>query len=114
MNNQKLNCSNNHGRYIVCLFFALILTACTSNNVISDKQMRLQNAADTAVSETLFDRELEKVAPYHVRKNGFVALHFDESVSDKTYTEVVKSLRANPAISGVYAEQAGDEVCALP
>lgn len=112
MNQQKPHRSN-PSRHIACLFLALLLTACTANNVISEKQMRVQNAADSVVAEMLFDKELEKTASYHVRKDGFVALHFDESVSDKIYTEVVKSLRASPTISGVYAEQAGNEVCAL-
>jgi len=99
---------------IACFLSAFFLLACSAQNVISEKQMRVQNAADTVVAELLFDKELEKTASYHVRKNGFVALHFDKSVADKVYTEVVESLRANPAISGVYAEQEGNEVCALP
>jgi hypothetical protein len=98
----------------VCLFCAILtLAACSANNVLTAEEIKIQNAADTAVAETLFDRELEKTASYHVRKSGFVALHFDKSVSDKVYTEVVKSLRANPAISGVYAEQEGKEICPL-
>ena len=90
-----------------------MLTACTPNNVLTLEEIAIQNAADRVVAETLFEREVEKTASYHVRKDGFVALHFDKTVSDKTYTNVVNALRANPAISGVYAEQAGKEVCPL-
>jgi len=98
---------------LLLLASLLWLTACTPSNVLTEEEIKIQNAADAAVAETLFEKELEKTASYNVRKTGYVALHFDKSVSDKVYTEVVKSLRDNPAISGVYAEQEGKEVCPL-
>lgn len=96
---------------IAALF--LLLTACSANDVLTAEEMKIQNAADAAVAGILFDKELEKTASYHVRKNGSVALHFDKSVTSTVYTEVVNTLRANPAISAVYAEQEGKEVCPL-
>lgn len=102
-----------HALNLLLLASLLWLTGCASSNVLTAEEIRIQNAADTVVAETLFERELDKTASYHVRKTGFVALHFDKSVSDKVYTDVVKALRANPAISGVYAEQEGKEVCPL-
>ena len=90
-----------------------MLTACSASNELTIEEIKIQNAADAAVAEILFDKELEKTASYNVRKNGSVALFFDKSVSNKVYTEVVNSLRANPAVSAVYAEQEGKEVCPL-
>lgn len=100
---------------IALLFVCIIsvLAACSSNNVLTPEEIKTQNAADTVVAETLFEHELEKTASYHVRKNGSVAIHFDKSVTSTVYTKVVNTLRTNPAISAVYAEQEGNEVCPL-
>ena len=102
-------------RLFVALTLASLLglTACTPSNVLTIEEIKIQNAADRVVAETLFERGLENTASYHVRKDGFVALHFDKSVTDSRFTDIVNTLRADPAISGVYAEQEGKEVCPL-
>jgi len=95
-----------------CVYVAT-LTACSSQNVLTEQEIKTQNAADSVVAELLFEKELETTASYNVRKNGFVVIRFDKSVPNKTYTDVVSTLRGNDKISGVLAEQEGVEVCPL-
>lgn len=90
-----------------------LLFACTANNVLTKEEVRIQSESDAVVSGVLFEHELTESASYNVRKNGFVAIKFEESVSEKDYTNVVKLLRSSPAVNGVFAEQSGDEVCGL-
>lgn len=99
---------------IVAIALLTALAACSSNDVLTKEEIRIQNAADAEVANVLFDRELTDTASYNVHKNGHVVIRFDESVKSAVYTEVVDTLRANAAIKSVYAEQAGKEVCALP
>ena len=94
----------------ICL---TIITACSSQNVLTAQEIKIQNAADSVVAELLFEKELEVTASYHVRKNGVVVIRFDKSVPDTLYTEVVNTLRSNSKIAGVLAEQEGVEVCPL-
>lgn len=96
--------------FIFCLF---MLGACSSQNVLTEQEIKTQNAADSIVAGLLFEKELETTASYNVRKNGAVVIRFDKSVSDKVYTEVVNTLRRNDKIPEVYAEQEGVEICAL-
>lgn len=114
MHDQRTNSTNvklfNPLSFILCMF---ILTACSSQNVLTEQEIKTQNEADSAVAELLFEKELDITASYNVRKSGFVVIRFDKSVSEKVYTEVVRTLRSNSRISGVRAEQEGVEVCSL-
>ena len=92
---------------------ALSLAGCVDSNSLTQRELENQNRADAIVSGTLFEHELDSAASYNVRKNGFVVIKFDESVSGKKYTEAVNLLRSNPGIEGVRAEQSGREVCPL-
>lgn len=94
-------------------FCTALLIACSSQNVLTEQEIKIQNAADSVVAELLFEKELEVTASYNIRKNGFVVIRFDKSVPDKVYSEVVKTLRGNSKIAGVLAEQEGVEVCPL-
>ena len=100
-------------KYILFLVSFSLLTACAETNVLTKKEMAMQNKADAVVSAVLFDHDMSETASYNVRKNGSVAIKFKESVSEKNYTKVVKLLRAIKAIGGVDAEQGGNEVCGL-
>ena len=75
--------------------------------------MQLQGEADNVVSSLLFDKELDSNASYNIRKDGFVVIRFDESVSEQRYTEAVRLLRSSDNVKGVRAEQGGAEVCPL-
>lgn len=100
--------------YALLISFGMVtLTTCSSQNVLTEQEIKTQNAADSVVAELLFEKELETTASYHIRKSGFVVTRFDKSVSNKTYTDVVRTLRSNDKISGVLAEQEGVEVCPL-
>jgi len=92
--------------------FLLILSACNQQSV-SPEQLARQNAADAAVANLLFENDLDQVTSYNVRPDGFVVIKFGDSVSAATYNDTVGKLREDPRIKGVYAEQAGSEVCPL-
>lgn len=95
-------------------FYLALLAACSSQDVLTEQEVKDQLAADSVVTQLLFETELEDTASYHVRKDAFVVIRFDKSVPDKVYTRVVNTLRNNRQISGVRAEQEGVEVCRLP
>jgi hypothetical protein len=92
--------------------FLLFLGACNQQSV-SPEQLARQDAADTAVAGLLFENGLDQMASYNVRPDGFVVIKFGDSVSSTTHNDIVGKLREDPRIKGVYAEQAGSEVCPL-
>ncbi|MEJ2181885.1 MAG: hypothetical protein P8Y28_16075 [Gammaproteobacteria bacterium] len=96
---------------ILVVLCGAFLASCASENVLTEEEIRTQNAADTVVANLLFDRGLTNTASYNVHKNGYVVIHFDKSVKSSVYTDVVETLRANNATNGVYADQEGVEVC---
>ena len=98
---------------ILAGWLLLALTGCAGGGVVTEEEMRLQDRADAAVSRILFEHELDELASYHVRKNGFVVIKFHMSVPRPAYTGIVEALRANADIGGVRAEQGGVEVCPL-
>lgn len=92
----------------------LFLSGCASDQVISQEEMRVQDAAATEVANVLFEKEMDNLASYNVRRDGYVVIKFDQSVSFAQYNDVVEVLRSKKAISGVYAEQGGKQVCGRP
>lgn len=76
--------------------------------------MRAQDAAATEVANVLFEKEMDNLASYNVRRDGHVVIKFDQSVSFAQYNDVVEVLRSKKAISGVYAKQGGKQVCGRP
>lgn len=98
---------------LASLILCTTLAGCATEQRISPQERRIQDAADTAVAALLFEREMDSLASYHVRKDGFVVIKFHKSVSTPRYNAIVKDLRANPAIAGVRAEQGVAEVCPL-
>ncbi len=98
-------------RAILSACFALGLTACASDQVLSQEEMRIQSAADTAVAGYLFDHKMDELMSYIVRRDGFVLVKFHDSVQPSVYNKVVAELRDIPDIHGVHAEKSGVEVC---
>lgn len=92
----------------------LALSACVSDNVLTREEIEIQSKSADMVSSVLFEYDLDSSASYNIRKDGFVVINFDQSVSEKKYTEVVNLLRESTSIKGVRAEQGGAEVCGLP
>lgn len=90
-----------------------LVYGCVANNVITPEEIKTQNKAAHVVSGVLFDNDIDDSASYNIRKNGLVVIRFDESVSERSYTDVVNMLRSSPDINGVQAEQGGIEVCPL-
>lgn len=89
----------------------LLLSACSSQSVLTEEEKRTQDAATEAVTGLLFENDLSTLASYNVRKDGRVVIKFHESVKEETYTDIVTKLRKTPDIKSVYAEQGGKEVC---
>ena len=92
----------------------VFLAGCVTDEVLSEDELENQNRASAAVSSILFEHDLDDSASYNIRKNGYVIIIFDDTVSDEKYTAIVNLLRSNTAIKGVRAEQFGVEVCGLP
>ena len=99
---------------LTSLIALLLLTGCASDQVISQEEMRIQDAAATEVTNVLFEKDMDSLASYNVRRDGYVVIKFDQSVSFAQYNDVVETLRGKKAISGVYAEQGGKQVCGRP
>jgi len=99
------------GLLIACML--MMQAGCTPEDVLTKEEIATQSAADYQVANLLFDHDLSANASYKVKKDGSVLIVFDPSVSFERYNDIVQSLRANKAISGVRAEQEGVEVCPL-
>ena len=91
--------------------FVFILSGCVSDNVISQEELQVQDSADNVVSSVLFEKNLDGSASYNIRKDGFVVIQFDDTVTTQQYTDVVNALRSSSSIRGVRGEQGGAEVC---
>jgi len=90
----------------------ILLTACQSNE-LTQKEVEIQNKADSEVASLLFEYELDKHASYNVHKDGSVVIKFDYKVSKETYTSIVEQLRDSSEIKSIYATQGGQQVCPL-
>lgn len=98
--------------YLV-LVALLLLVGCVDQNTLSSEEMETQNRVDAVVAGALFERELDTLATYNIRKNGVVIIEFDKTVLSSEYTEIVMYLRGHKDIVGVQAEQNGKEVCSV-
>ena len=76
--------------------------------------MQVQDAAANAVATILFEKDMDNLASYNVRWDGYVVIKFDQSVTFAQYNDIVETLRSKKTISEVYAEQGGKQVCARP
>jgi hypothetical protein len=107
----------NRKQYFLSVIYGLallFLSGCASDQVISQEEMRVQDAAAAEVANVLFDKQMDNLASYNVRRDGKVVIKFDQSVSFASYNDVVETLRSKKAISAVYAEQGGKQVCGRP
>ena len=95
------------------LLFLFLLAGCVDQQALTQKEIETQNRVDAIVSGLLFENELDEQASYNVRKDGFLVVKFSDSVTSDKYTEIVDTLRSNPEINGVRAEQSGREVCPI-
>lgn len=99
---------------LLSAIIAFFVTACVDQNTLTKEEMIKQSQADAFVSGILFESDMDALASYNIRKDGFVVIKFDESIKSKEYTEVVETLRSSSELTGVRAEQGGREVCKLP
>lgn len=100
-------------KWLAMTLFALILSGCGADNVLTKQQRDIQEKADIAVAEILFDRELDQQASYNIHKDGHVEIEFTKNVKPNIYTLAVERMRQHPNIKSVYAVQSGSEVCIL-
>jgi len=103
----------NINKIVWMLTLAAGIVGCTADNVLTKEEIEKQNNSSKVVTDVLFNNDLDQTASYNIRKDGYVVIQFDSSVSEKKYTEVVNQLRSNSSIPGVWAEQSGVEVCPL-
>ncbi|MBT3061571.1 MAG: hypothetical protein G8D61_09450 [gamma proteobacterium symbiont of Ctena orbiculata] len=99
--------------YQIIALTMILLSGCANQYSLTKEEMAIQNRADAVVSNVLFEHELDEMASYNVRKDGFLVVKFAKSVPSRKYTQVVEILRSSPDIKGVRAEQGGREVCKL-
>ena len=94
--------------------FIFTIYGCSTGNYVTKEEIVNQNNASEAVTNTLFNNDLDEAATYSISKEGHVDINFDKSVPEQTYTSVVTQLRKNSYIKSVWATQGGVEVCPLP
>ena len=109
----KNNYTMNINKVIWMFILAVGVVGCTADNVLTKEEIENQNNSSKVVTDVLFENDLDQTASYNIRKDGYVVIQFDSSVSEKKYTEVVNQLRSNSSILGVWAEQSGVEICPL-
>ncbi|MDH3353842.1 MAG: hypothetical protein OEL79_01360 [Chromatiales bacterium] len=95
------------------LFITLLLSSCAGPNELSKEEIIIQQNATDALTQILFENDLDENASFEVEKNGFVNLRIQGLVAIKTYTHAIDELRAHKDIHGVRAEQGGIEICPL-
>ena len=95
------------------MFMVVFLSGCISDQVISQEEMRVQDASAAEVANVPFEKKMDDLASYNVRRDGYVVIKFHESVPFADYSDVVETLRSKKTISGVYAEQGGKQVCGM-
>ena len=103
----------NINKLFCVLVLAVSLLSCTADNVLTKEEVENQNDSSQVVTDILFANDIDETASYNIRKDGYVVIQFDSSVSERKYTKVVNQLRSNISIPGVWAEQSGVEVCPL-
>lgn len=91
----------------------LALQACSSSQMVTEEERARQDKVDGIVANALFKNDLDTLAAYNIGKDGYVKINFHPSAQFLEYDRVVTELRQNPAVKGVYAEQAGGEVCPM-
>lgn len=98
-------------RFCLLAAMLLLLQACSSTQVLTEEQRARQDEVDSIVAGALFENDLDTLAAYNVGPDGYVKINFHPSAQFLDYDKVVRQIRANPAVKGVYAEQSGGEVC---
>lgn len=92
----------------IVIFF---LSGCAGQSELTKQQVIIQQKATNALTEILFEHDLDENTSYEVNKDGYVHLRVQGLVSIKIYTKAIEELRAHSNISGVRAEQGGIEIC---
>ena len=98
------------------VFSAIAVSGCNQNPLydsLTEKEVAIQHAADTATASILFANEMDNQASYIVDGSGHVHIKFVGEVRFSDYNRVVEQLRADAQIRSVFAEQFGSEVCPL-
>ena len=93
--------------------FIFSISGCNTGNYLTKEEVENQNNASEAITNTLFNNDLDETATYSINKEGHVDISFDSSVPEHTYTNVVTQLRKNSYIKSILATQGGVEVCPL-
>ncbi len=89
------------------------LTSCAGKNELTPEEIIIQQNATNALTDILFEYELDENASFEVEKSGYVQLRIEGLVSVKTYTQAIDAMRAHKDINGVNAKQGGKEICPL-
>ena len=67
--------------------------------------MVIQQKASNALTDILFEYDLDENASFEVEKSGYVNLRIEGLVSVDSYTNAITAMRHHKDIDGVYAKQ---------
>jgi len=100
-------------KYFGIIFLLLVLSNCSGKNELTPEEIVIQQKATNALTDILFEYELDEYASYEVEKSGYVQLRIEGLVSINTYTKAITAMREHKDIDGVNAKQGGKEICPL-
>ncbi len=56
---------------------------CTAENVLTKNEVINQNNTSQVVTNVLFENDADETASYNIRKDGYVVIQFDSTVTEK-------------------------------
>ena len=100
-----------HIQILAVLIFTFLLSSWAGPNELTKQEIITQQKATDALTQILFEYELDENTSFEVEKSGFVYLRIEGLVAISTYANAVEGRRGHTDINGVCAEQGGIEVC---
>lgn len=90
-------------KFLPLIVVLVVISNCSKKNELTPQEIIIQQNATNAVTDILFEYELDEQASFEIEKNGFVNLRIEGLVSIDTYTNAINMMRNHKDIDGVYA-----------
>jgi len=78
-----------------------------ANTVLAEDSKDLNSKATDAVTEILFDVDIDDLASYTINNKGFLDITFASNTPDLLYSLMLNKFRHHPDIKGVLAGRGG-------
>ena len=90
-------------------FFAVVMAygIASTNTVLAKDLKDLNSKATDAVTEILFDTNIDDLATYKINDIGFLEITFANNTPDLLYSLMLNKFRNHPDIKGVLAGRGG-------